>query len=189
MEVVRRIDGVRYRPILLGAPAAAMVHAPGGVLCPAAATHDEEPYRWLIGYAVLLALEPGVEPAQSDGQVVGRKIAVERRGGAEVDVTRIGQRTIAMGPGTEDQPHRTLLASRQADVVLGRRARIGIVPGRHVDHRRVDELIVVAGRIDADLLPEVVEVAVLPLIVDVVLIFGHRRQRRMSAFPWHAREP
>src|ERR1700730_9409597 len=107
MQVIWRIGGIRDRPVLLGPPRAAMVHAPGRVLCPAAATHDEELYWRFFRHAVLLALEPGVEPAQPNGQVVGRKVAVERRSRAKIDVARIGQRTIAMGPGTEDQPHRT----------------------------------------------------------------------------------
>ncbi len=56
-------------------------------------------------------------------------------------------------------------------------------------HGGVAELIVEALGIDAHLLPIAVELAMLPLIIDIVFIFGRGAQRGMAALPRHLGEP
>ena len=56
-----------------------MIHSAGRVLPAAAAAHDEDPNLWFGIDAILRALEPPIEPPQSQRQKIRRHVAVDRR--------------------------------------------------------------------------------------------------------------
>ena len=99
--------------------------------------------------------------------------------GAELDLAGVAQRAVAMRPRPEDQLHRAALRPRQAGIVLHRGARIGVVPARQMHHRHVGIGVVKAFGIDAGLLPVIVEIAVRPLLEQILLVFGRGADRRV----------
>lgn len=130
-----------------------------------------------------------VEPALAQLREAGREIAREQRLRTEVDIARKALIVVAVRPRAEDQPQRAAFAPAQLDVVVGRGARVRVVPRRHPGHRHVAELRVPALGVDALPLPEAVEAPGLPLVEHVVLVLGHQAQRRVAARPRHVGEP
>ena len=84
---------------------------------------------------------------------------------------------------------RAALRARQAEIILHRGARIGVVPARQVHDRHIGIAVVEPLGIDAGLLPVIVENAVRPLLEQIVLVFGRGADRRIPLAPRHAREP
>src|SRR4029079_4180111 len=67
--------------------------------------------------------------------------------------------------------------------------RVCVEPRRHVHHRGVDVLVVEPLAVDAKLLPEAVEDAMLPLIEQIALVFRSERHGRVAAAPWPPEKP
>src|SRR5262249_40496909 len=132
---------------------------------------------------------PAVEPAAPQFEEIFGEVAVDRSRRAEIDIAGIAERAVAMRPRTEDQPDRTAFAARPTDVILDRRARIGVIPPGKIDDRHIGVTVAIALAIDPGPLPEFVKGPVRPLLEKIILVFRRSADRRMSFAPRHAREP
>ncbi len=94
-----------------------------------------------------------------------------------------------MCPWPEDQTLRTAPGASQADMVVGRGARIGVVPARQMHDRDGGVAVVKALGVDARLLPVFVKDALRPLFEQIVLVFGGGADRRIPPGPRHPAEP
>ncbi len=94
-----------------------------------------------------------------------------------------------MRPRPEDEKLLAAPGRLEAEIVLGRGARVGVVPARHVNHRHGGMALVEPRHPDADALPGIVEDTVRPLLEEIGLVIGRRGQRRVAAPPRHAGEP
>ena len=132
MQVVRRRHGPRRWPLLLLAPAPAVVELAELSLAPGAAAHDEDLDRRLVGrLSRSIVRKPAVEERELLLEVVPHAPA---RGLAEIDVER--ERRVAahadVAPRADDQPLRRRVLSRHRREVLGVGVGEAVVPaGRH----------------------------------------------------------
>ena len=94
-----------------------------------------------------------------------------------------------MCPRSEDQPLPAASRALQARVVARRGQRIRIVPRRHVHTGGAAVAVMPALGADAELLPELVECAVRPLVEQIGFVARVMSQRRMAGPPRHAGEP
>ena len=94
-----------------------------------------------------------------------------------------------MSPRSEYQLHPAALGARQADVVLHRGSRIGVVPARQMHDRHIGITLVETLRVDPRPLPVIVKHAVRPLLEQIVLVFGCGADRRVPFMPGHSAEP
>src|SRR5258705_206923 len=78
---------------------------------PRAAAHPEDAHRRVALGAILDTAQPAIEPAPPQREKILGEIAVDRGLFAEIDLARIAQRAVAMGPWPEDQLHRPTLLS------------------------------------------------------------------------------
>lgn len=157
-------------PVRRAKPLAAVIEAALGVLAAGAAAHAEIAHGG-IGGSLGLGLdaggggfEPPVEPAEAQLEEVGRHVPLQGRAGAEIDVACVGEAAVAVGPGAQDEGEGAFAASFQVLVILGRGARVGVVPAGHVDHGHGREAVHVGGGADAEPAPEFVVPAVAPLL-------------------------
>src|SRR5262249_20773912 len=129
--------GLRQRPFGGTAPMPAMLEAAVAVASPRAATHDKDAHRWLLVDAVGETLDPAVEPAPAQFEEILREVPVDCSGGADLDLTGMARRAVAMRPRPEDQLHQAMPGARQADIVLHRGSRIRVVPTRQMHNRHI----------------------------------------------------
>ena len=166
-------------PVRRAEPLAAVIEAALGVLAAGAAAHAEVAHGGVFGSVGLgvgfLGLgrslvaggggfEPAVEPAEAQLEEVGRHVPLQGRAGAEIDVARIGEAAVAVGPGAQDEGEGAFVASLEVLIVLGGGAGVGVVPAGHVDHGDGREAVHVGGGADAEPAPEFVVPAVAPLL-------------------------
>ena len=104
--------GLRQRPIGGHPPPPAVIEPPRCVAPSRSAAHYESPHRRFRLDAVGGTLDPAVEPAPAQCEEIVGEIAVDRSRRAEIDISGIGQRPVAVGPRAEDQPNRAALPAQ-----------------------------------------------------------------------------
>src|SRR2546429_344219 len=104
VQVVRRRRRPGERPFLFIAPAPADEHPTLRGLVSVTAAHDIDAHRCLAVDAVVDTLQPMIEPALLEG------VEIDGRVGRELRIARVARVRAAMGPGSDNQPLRALLA-------------------------------------------------------------------------------
>src|SRR5262245_57376639 len=94
-QVVMNVTRAGGRPLRTRSPTSTVLHAAFGVASATAAAHHEIPHHWLIQDIGAMALQPMIEPFESDTVEVA-----ERRLKPEVDLA---------GPGTGDHVYKALV--------------------------------------------------------------------------------
>ena len=166
-----------------------MIQPASAIAAAATSAHDKDRYRCCGFDAVRRLLQPAIEPLQTKSQEVLGKIAIHRRCGTKVNVARVGQGSVTVRPRPENQSDRSALSPGQADVIIGSRAWVRVVPGGHEDHRRIAELGIESCGINSELLPVTAERGVFPLVKEKGLVIRCQAQWRVTPSPWHAAEP
>ncbi len=151
----------------------------------AAAAHHEQPHR---RFRIVGAAQHRVEEPQPVAAPIARP-TVQRGVRPELHVAEAGLAAVAVGPWPQDQPLPAASGLAQPGVVLRRRQRIRVEPGRHVNARRGAVARVVPGGPQAQLLPIGVERAMPPLLEQIRLVIRMVPQRRVARLPRHAGEP
>src|SRR5262249_44285582 len=151
----------------------------------AATAHDEDSHRGLIQRRALHHMIEEPQPVRPP--ISGPCIEFCIR--PELHITEAGVAAVAMRPRPQDKP---LLASPRAlqpQIVARRRQRVRIPPRRQVHARGAAVMFVPTLGPYAELLPELVERTMRPLIEQIGLIIRMMPQWRMARLPRHAREP
>src|SRR5581483_9388233 len=111
MQIVGRRFGTRQRPFLFIAPMATDKNPAFGSLMAIAAAHHVNADRRLAIYAIVDMLQNVIEPAQLKGIQIDGGIRSELRFSGVADIG------LAVNPGADNQPLRTLLGPAQTGVV------------------------------------------------------------------------
>ncbi len=190
-EIEGREVGAGQRPFLLFAPMATVIQAPIRRLVPVTTAHDEDAHRRILGDLVLVSLEPVIEVTQVMVVHVGGQIPGDRCLRPELDVARPRQIGLvaAVRPWTHHQADRSALPLGEANEVLQRGARVGVVPGAGEEDRHVGVPFEMLLEIETRLLPILVVVATRPDVEDPALVHRHQRQRRHAGFEGQAPQP
>ena len=169
-EVEGSALGVGQGPVGGAAPLASVLEPALGVFAAGAAAHAEIAHGGIVrGLGGVRrggggGFEPAVEPGEAELEEVGGHVPLQGGAGAEVDVARIGEVAVAVGPGAEDEGQGAFASSLEVLVVLGGGAGVGVVPAGHVDHGDGREAVHVGGGADAEPAPEFVVPAMAPLL-------------------------
>ncbi len=173
MQVVRRVDRARERPLVLLAPGATDKEPSLRGLVRVAAAHHEDTHRRLAVHAVLEALQPAIEPPQT------KRVHVQGRRRTELGDPEKLWSLAAMRPRTDNQPLQALLRFRQLDIVEVRDlCAPRVVPAGDVIRRHVLVLGEVIDDARSHAGPEVVVVAVAHGFNQPVLIVRRKFERR-----------
>ena len=174
-------------PALLVAPLAALVQA--AVLClPAVAAPHDEVLRRRPHVGALVALQPAVEPAEFEVQVVvvgddpgalRPEVHVSDRRGEVVVRPRADEDVLVLPP----HAHHRLVS-------VADRARVPVEPAHDPENRHVRVRLEVLVHAQSRLPPEVAVVVVVEVELEGGLLVGRRQaERRLSAPPRDARGP
>ena len=82
-----------------------MLEAAVAIAPPRAAAHHEDAYRRLLVDTVGEPLDPVIEPPPAQFEEIFCEVPIHRSGGAELDLTGMTQRAVAMRSWSEDQLH------------------------------------------------------------------------------------
>ena len=186
MYVVIGVAGPGQGPLALGAPAAAVEHSPPGGPASVAASHDEDAYERLSLDAVLLSLQPPVEPAQME-----LVEAVQGSVGAELHVA--GEGALGRDAPVRPRPHGhadvALFHGRKANVALQSGAGVGVVPASGEVHRHVRMAVPVLLDREPRLLPVVVVAHVIEEVEGPPLVARDQLQLGLAPLDRPPRQP
>ena len=183
VEVVRRVDASRERPLPLVAPAPAVVELARRGLVAGASAHDEDTHgclgsglaRRVVGQEAVEELELLVEVALHAPRTVLAEVHVK----AERCVSTHPD----MAPGTDDEACRCGVLRRHGHEVLGIGCRKRVIPAGRKSHRDVGMLPPVPRVVVLDPIPVRVVGAARVVVQQGILERRHVPQGRLTALP------
>jgi len=177
---------VRARPMVGLDPTTTMIEPPVLVARPSSSAHEEEPYTALLddGHP---AFQPPPEPIKTHLQVIDGDIPIKGRLRTEIDVTRMGCRSLSMRPRPHQQRDGAASSCTQRPVVGQTTEDVGIQPTADDRGGDIGETIVEPLVVKTRLLPVVGEHAVLPLLEEI--LFELRRSTQGGSPPRPRKTP
>ena len=158
---------VRARPMIGLYPTTTVVEPPVLVARPVPSAHEEHPHAVLLGDGCL-AFQPTPEPIKAHLQVINGDIPIEGRLRTEIDVTRMGCRSVSMRPRAHQQRDCAPSSGAQRPVVGQTAEDVRVQPAADDRGRDIGKAVVEPFVVKAGLLPVVGEHPVLPLLEEIL---------------------